>query len=488
VPNQLSPLRIAPDGVRGYVSGTKANTARGLFRDGLPLTFEQRTRSFVATIDLVTGLEIARFDINDREGVQAAALSPVGELIFIASRGGNVVDVFDVLNGRRVSQFPVGRSPMGIAFDPEQEDRFAVHNLMSRSVSLFDADELLSGRGSHVAAGGDVVTVAAERLTPEVLRGKILFYDAADRRISKDGYIACASCHLDGGHDGRTWDFTQAGEGLRNTITLHGRAGTGHGRVHWSANFDEIQDFENDIRNAFGGTGLLTNEDFAATSDPLGATKAGRSADLDALAAYVTSLRAVPASPFRDDDGFLDAAARRGRVVFTTANCQQCHSGSAFTDLARHDVDSAGPGSGLGIGQPLAGAGFDTPTLKGVFDTAPYLHNGSAPTLVEAIRAHGGDTTQPADGDMLDLLVYLLSLDETSSAPESDCAASNECVIVGEGEGEGEGGEEGEGEEGEGEDVNPIAPRNACGCGAGGVDGGALSLLGLMLLRRRRRR
>ena len=46
---------------------------------------------------------------------------------------------------------------------------------------------------------------------------------------------ACATCHLDGGHDGRTWDFTGRGEGLRNTISLRGRSGTGHGPVHWSA-------------------------------------------------------------------------------------------------------------------------------------------------------------------------------------------------------------------------------------------------------------
>ena len=39
---------------------------------------------------------------------------------------------------------------------------------------------------------------------------------------------------------------------MRNTITLHGRAGIAHGNVHWSANFDEIQDFEHDIRGAFG--------------------------------------------------------------------------------------------------------------------------------------------------------------------------------------------------------------------------------------------
>ena len=45
-----------------------------------------------------------------------------------------------------------------------------------------------------------------------------------------------------------------------------GRAGTGQGNVHWTANFDEIQDFEHDMRGPFGGTGFLplTPSQFAA--------------------------------------------------------------------------------------------------------------------------------------------------------------------------------------------------------------------------------
>ena len=127
--------------------------------------------------------------------------------------------------------------------------------------------------------------------------------------------MSCATCHADGGHDGRVWDFTGRGEGFRNTTTLRGRAGTGHGNVHWTANFDEIQDFENDIRGAFGGSGLLSNADFNATATTLGPAKAGLSADLDALASYVTSLtrQSLPRSPFRAADGSMTPEALRGR-------------------------------------------------------------------------------------------------------------------------------------------------------------------------------
>ena len=101
-----------------------------------------------------------------------------------------------------------------------------------------------------------VNTVTSELLDAQVLLGKQIFYNAEDRRMTFAGYISCASCHLDGGSDERVWDFTQRGEGLRNTHSLLGRAGTGIGNVHWTANFDEIQDFENDIRNGFDGTGF----------------------------------------------------------------------------------------------------------------------------------------------------------------------------------------------------------------------------------------
>ncbi|CAG0904743.1 unnamed protein product, partial [Darwinula stevensoni] len=92
---------------------------------------------------------------------------------------------------------------------------------------------------------------------------------------------------------------------------MQGRGGMEHGFVHWSANFDEIQDFENDIRGFFGGKGLMSDADFALTKDPLGAPKKGKSADLDALAAYVSSLKQLPASPYKTEDGQLTESALR---------------------------------------------------------------------------------------------------------------------------------------------------------------------------------
>lgn len=240
-------------------------------------------------------------------------------------------------------------------------------------------------------------SVAVENLPAQVLVGKQLFYDARDSRLARDRYLSCAACHNDGGHDGRVWDLTGFGEGLRNTISLRGHAGTAHGRLHWSSNFDEVQDFEQQIRGLAAGTGLMNDSDFNAgtRSQPLGDPKAGSSADLDALAAYVASLNTFAPSPHRNADGTLTADAVAGETIFQMKDCAQCHGGSNLTDSVTsgdslHDIGTLKPSSGRRLGDTLTG--IDTPTLRGVWASVPYLHDGSAATLSDAVSAHQGIT------------------------------------------------------------------------------------------------
>jgi chitodextrinase len=214
------------------------------------------------------------------------------------------------------------------------------------------------------------------------------------------------------------------GEGLRNTISLRGRAGA-QGFLHWSANFDEVQDFEGQIRSLAGGSGLMTDAAFntGTRSQPLGLAKAGQSADLDALAAYVTSLSSFSNSPRRNVDGSLTAAATAGREVFRAENCAQCHSGTAFTSSAAANLRNIGtlkPSSGKRLNGALTG--IDTPTLRDVWATAPYLHDGSAPTLMAAIVAHSGVTVSGTNLSNLVAYVEQIGAQETS-APIPDTTA-----------------------------------------------------------------
>jgi len=336
--------------------------------------------------------------------------------------GAEVVVALDAFGFDAVGSIDdVGHAPDGLVTSPDGESLF-VHAALSRAVRVYDVRNL----AVPPIPIADVATVEAEPLEAQVLAGAIVFHASRDPRMSRTRYLSCATCHLDGEADGLTWDFTQRGEGLRNTIPLRGRAG--HGPIHWSGNFDEVQDFEHDIRDGQGGTGFLPDALFhAGTRDTtLGDPKAGLSPELDALAAYVASLDALGTSPHRrDGDAAWEAARARGEAIFRdpSVGCATCHAGPRYTDSAftspgaplLHDVGTLGSGSGSRLGAALGG--LDTPTLRGLWSSAPYLHDGSATTLREVLRERNPDDRHGAtgalsDAQLDDLEVFLLSLDD----------------------------------------------------------------------------
>lgn len=409
IANYLSSLLFTPDSSSAWVTATKPNTERGLFFGGDDLDSDNSVRNVAVQLDLASA-EPRRIDLDNSESASSMAYSPLGDYLFITLQGNDEVIVLDALAiesstglGSFVTRLGVGGAPQGICVDGVTGRTF-VKNFTGRSLTALETQTLYT-TGNKAVASSEITTVGAERLSPNVLLGKQIFYRGGDPRMSAEGYLSCATCHLDGGQDGRVWDFTGRGEGFRNTTSLRGRSGMGHGNVHWSANFDEIQDFENDIRGPFGGSGFLDDADFAATSDPLGPAKSGLSADLDALAAYVSSLgrQTLPRSPFRQPNGNPTSEGAAGEAVFQALGCATCHSGSDFTDSTLgpetlHDVGTLRTTSGGRLGQPLNG--IDTPTLRGVWATAPYLHDGSAPTLEAVFRVAGGDVVQAESGNV----------------------------------------------------------------------------------------
>lgn len=408
--NYLFAVAINPSGSEIAVTGKKDNIFRGQFRDGQRLDHDKTVRAVLNRVNLNSGT-IDEWDFDNRANARAIAYSPLGDYVFVALQGSNKVAVVDAFSGSQRVEIETPLAPQGLAIDGAAGELY-VHSFMSRSLSVFDISGLLASRNFNVEALAQVPLVAQEQLPDTVLTGKQIFYNADDPRMSRESYFSCASCHVDGGHDGRVWDFTERGEGLRNTIPLTGRAGMGHGNVHWTANFDEIQDFEHDIRNGFGGTGFLSDEDFNRTNDPLGQPKAGLSAELDALAAYVSSLLSVAKSPYKTAEGNYRDAALRGQQLFNSLDCAECHSGADYTDQERHQLATLTAGSGQGMGQPLDQVGVETPTLLGLWDSAPYFHQGAAESLQAVLRHPGhGNAQSLSTGELTDLTTYLLSLD-----------------------------------------------------------------------------
>jgi cytochrome c peroxidase len=419
VPNYLGAPVVSPDGHSAWVPSKQDNIGRGTLRNQRHLDFQNTVRAISSRVDLTSESEdyAARID-HDNSGVaSAAAFHPSGAYLFVALEASRHVAVLDAYGKRELFRAEAGVAPQAVVVSDDGLSLY-VHNALDRSVSVYDLRPLVNRGAKLLTQSATLTSVGAEALSAQVLLGKKLFYDARDTRLARDAYMSCASCHNDGGHDGRTWDLTGAGEGLRNTVNLRGRAGS-QGRLHWTANFDEVQDFEGQIRSLAGGTGLMSDSAFntGTRNQPLGDAKAGQSADLDALAAYVASLSTFDVSPYRSSNGRLTPEALAGRGVFSQ-KCIACHSGSAFADSASgtlHDIGTIQPSSGSRLGAALSG--LDTATLRDVWATAPYLHDGSATSLVDAIQAHDGIALSSADLTNVSAFVQQIGSEETEAAP-----------------------------------------------------------------------
>jgi YVTN family beta-propeller protein len=420
VPNYLGAVTISPDGRSAWVPSKQDNVKRGTGRDGQALNFQNTVRAISSRIDLAASSEDypGRIDHDNAGAASAIAFDSLGVYAFVALETSRQVAVVDAHRGYEVFRINVGLAPQGLALSADGK-RLWVNNFMDRTVEVHRLGDLLQGGIADLPLLATKVTYTGEKLSAQVVRGKKLFYDARDTRLARDAYISCASCHNDGAGDGRTWDLTGFGEGLRNTVALRGRAGA-QGLLHWSNNFNEVQDFEGQIRSLAGGTGLMANADFNAgtRSQPLGDAKAGLSADLDALAAYVQSLNAFAASPLRQPDGSLTAAASAGRTSFAAKNCAGCHGGNSFTNSAGgagnpSDIGTIDADSGGRLFGPLTG--IDVPTLRDAWATAPYLHRGQAATLADAIRAHAGISV--SDAELPNLAAYVAQIGSQEPAP-----------------------------------------------------------------------
>ena len=164
--------------------------------------------------------------------------------------------------------------------------------------------------------------------------------------------------------------------------------------------------------------------DWELTQTTLGQPKAGLSAELDALAAYVDSLNSFPRSPWRSEDGELTMEAEAGESIFLdpVVGCSECHPAPQYTDSqwlgpSQPLLNDVGTLTGAS-GQRLAGEllGLDTPTLLALHATAPYLHDGSAMTLREVLvdrnpNDEHGVTSHLTEAQLQQLERFLLELE-----------------------------------------------------------------------------
>ncbi len=277
--------------------------------------------------------------------------------------------------------------------------------------------------------------------------GESLFHSP---RLSPTG-LRCASCHEPWRHfaDGRVVAQGVAA-GSRNTPSLldaarHRHYGWDGARDQlWQQSLRPLQDAR-EMPASTAQVAALVRGDAALSARA--AAVFGAAPDADdarvtrevglALAAYVETL-ATPRTPFDDwrdrlagasgglepaaSDAF-PAAARRGLRLFVgRAGCAACHAGPTLSDDALHQslVHSMTAPGVPDTGHPGAPENtFRTPGLRDVASTAPYLHDGSAARLCDAVQPHaadpGGVPPSLSAGERRDLVAFLRTLSTEAS-------------------------------------------------------------------------
>lgn len=337
------------------------------------------------------GGRYARFDGSERvaSGPSALAFDAARRRLWIAHRQtGNVVLVACGPSSRTGLAAPsdrearvlgavyVGRGLEGLALDDDG------------SVFVDVAFDHAIARLREVEGALSIVTQRTRSLGPTAmsaaaLRGRALFHDARDTQLTPSGVVTCASCHPGGGEDGLAWFLhtTTVGPKLRRTPPAWG-ARPSLAPYHWDGEHESAQELTlGTIRALLEGDGLLV--------------------ELDAIAAYLEELAPPPPRP-----ADAPAAAARGRTLFD-ARCASCHPGGGSDGLA-HPIVPASDDAAASLERAF------TPTLQAVRARPPYLHDGRAATLRDALTTADPDSRHGAADlsapDLDDLVAYLETL------------------------------------------------------------------------------
>ncbi len=275
--------------------------------------------------------------------------------------------------------------------------------------------------------------------------GRMLFFDPI---LSNSGSRSCASCH----NPGLSW-----GDGLGRAVgdtvaPMELRAPTLLNvawlpRLGWDGKFKDVEAVT--FAAITGAANMNLNQ--AAAIERLSANSGYVRAFTEAfgngaitpttielaLATYERTIVSGEASFDRwvaGDAGAIDESAKRGFALFSgKASCSACHSGWAFTDGSFHDVGTA-RGNDIGRGRLFPTSrklryAFKVPTLRDVARRAPYMHDGSVPTLEAVIALYDrGGIERPSrselirplgltEGEQADLVAFLRTLTSPSPQP-----------------------------------------------------------------------
>lgn len=393
--------------------------------DGLGYVSSMSNRGFSTTknnIDMgwVVGQRVTRVDLESAEPYQTLSLDPHGQAtgdvhglafrpdgnLLAVSAGGThemlllrldqkklpwrtngyrdlmAPDLVD--DPERFRRVDLGGRPMELAFSPDGQRLYVANYLL-------DAVQVVDPESAELVA---VIPLGGPSELSLARKGEILFHDA---NRSFNHWYSCNTCHSDGHTIGTTYDTMNDGwmdfstshkQSRKKAPTLRRVAETGPWTWHG---------WQNDL-------GQAVRESFTKSMQGPMPTPS----EVEAVVAFLGTLD-YPPNPFRNPDGSLTEAAQRGEAVFNSskAACRNCHGGPELTDGKIHDVGLEERGDVY--------KGHNPPSLRGLYDKEPYLHDARAATLRDALK--GGHSVQEVTGlgeltnqELNDLIAYLKSL------------------------------------------------------------------------------
>jgi len=477
-PNQLN--NIAIKGNFAYLPNTGASP------NG-PVRFNVNTQSLLSALNRTTNLDSGQtinmhkavsdqtnpaktfitqlwamdFENGSNEGYVVSAASNIVVKVIVDPATGLPAVQNDPIDPTRVLQIPTGKNPRGIAIN-STDTRAYVMNYVSRDVTVINLTNELPLTTMNSASLPAPGTLADRiHIGKELYNTSIGVFDPATlggppitRRMSDNGWGACSACHPNNGlSDNVVWIFPA---GPRRTISQHADFDPADPTrsqmrmLNWSANRDEQEDFELNIRAVLGGAGLIVLTDGVTpdtnVGDFLPLANGGRNqlkvrgvGGWDALKAFIQFGTRPPISPVST----FDTLATVGRFLFIAANCQSCHGSANWTTSRVRYTPPPAPGQVVGgqlitelrqvgtfdpavfnevrqnAAPPLGADGFVPPSLLSIHAfPQTFLHNGIATSLDAVLEnvthrsagTGGVDTlTNPADRQAL--VRFLQSID-----------------------------------------------------------------------------
>ncbi len=292
-----------------------------------------------------------------------------------------------------LKRIKTGPAPKGMAFSPDGSKLYYAEFLSDR-VGIVDMNTLTNGES--------IALSNADQDTP-IRHGQRLFYNSGGTFQMQ---YSCYTCHPDGHEDGLTYDMGLVpGTDMNNVQTLR--------------ELPKTSPFKWNGRNV-----SVYMQDGMRFSKFVTRTESYSPEELTNLTTYILTQLKHPPNRFRRPDGELTDAQKRGREIFyrTTTNdgrviplanqCVTCHPPPNFTNRMNADVGTVKEWDSPGMT-------FDSPNLNNIYESAPYLHDGSAETLEELWTVYNDHDEHGVANDMTknqlnDLIEYLKSLESAS--------------------------------------------------------------------------